>query len=278
MKSDQAFGARIKELQAQIAAKREEILSVLVVLDDMELQSGRELTELYIKEIGCFEIEELKMEFEVRRIKRKLTLLNQAKNRGEVVSDIAIEEALDKEFSEWEAQIQQAIEKQIELLASRATREYLSEEESRQLKKLYRAIAKRLHPDVVTEQDAQYSALFLSAQAAYANGDLSTLQAIEISTRHLDAKQALEQLGIPDDDGESQDLIEKLSVELVLLEAVFQTHMTRLNEKSNTFPFNVAALLADRDAIQKRVSVIQQHIDSYAEMLDYYKKKIAEEF
>lgn len=278
MKSEQSYELTIKELQTAIAEKREEILSVLTILDDMEFQSGFELAERYVREIGCYEVEEVKMEFEVRRAKRKLTLLNQAKNRGESIDTEAIEEELDKEFSEWEAQIQAAIQRQIELLGTYAGVEYLSETDSKQLKKLYRAIAKRLHPDVSPNQEEYFLALFLSAQAAYAKGDLSTLQAIEISTRHLDTKQALEQVDIPSDEDGSKALIEQLSVELVLLETVLQAHKARLEEKRNEFPFIMVGLLADADAIKKRVSIIQNNIDSYTEMLDYYQKKIAEEF
>ena len=61
---------------------------------------------------------------------------------------------------------------------SRAKLEVLSEEETKLLKKLYKNIVKKLHPDInplVTDVEKE---LFYNATEAYKNGDLPSLQII----------------------------------------------------------------------------------------------------
>lgn len=60
----------------------------------------------------------------------------------------------------------------------RSKAEFLSDEDNRELKKLYRKIVKSLHPDINSNVSEAQLQLFDNAVSAYKNGDLETLRTI----------------------------------------------------------------------------------------------------
>ena len=105
----------------------------------------------------------------------------------------AIEERLDAEFTEYQEQLNQQIEKMNHAL-QRSKAEILSEADSRELKRLYRKIVKVLHPDLHPETAQARLTLFDHAVSAYKNGDLETLKMIgELAADTPEPKQIVEQ-------------------------------------------------------------------------------------
>ena len=68
-------------------------------------------------------------------------------NRQEKVIIADVERVLDEEFAEYQRKLNRQIEKMNEAL-ERSRSRILTDAEAEELKKLYRSIVKRLHPDV----------------------------------------------------------------------------------------------------------------------------------
>ena len=100
--------------------------------------------------LGSLEYKAYEAQCAVMRLKRKVELIQAKKNRQEKVNIAKIDERLDVEFYEYQQKLNEQIDKMNEAL-EHSKAEYLSEEESKELKKLYRKIVKALHPDINPE-------------------------------------------------------------------------------------------------------------------------------
>jgi hypothetical protein len=84
---------------------------------------------------------------------------------------------LDTEFAEYQAKLNEQIEKVNDAL-ERNRGKIMTDEETNELKKLYRAIVKALHPDLNPDLGNAKLQLFHRAVEAYESGDLNGLRII----------------------------------------------------------------------------------------------------
>ena len=178
------------DLLAQLDQTRDDLADLLLEIDHIELQVNPQILNDYNVKIACFENDLLKAEIEVRRAKRKLALAQAQINCGQSITSQAIEEQLEKEFSEWEAQLNAHVQTYLEALENRAARRFLPEQDAHELKQLHRTLIKRLHPDANAGHEGECERFFLIAQAAYEHGDLELLRSIEVATCHLGNNQS----------------------------------------------------------------------------------------
>lgn len=105
--------------------------------------------------------------------KEKLILSKQRKiDRKRCV--ISIDKLLDKEFAGFQCQLNEQIDKMNKAL-DHSQGHVLTDEETKQIKKLYRSIVKALHPDLHPEITPAQMQLFQNAVQAYENGDIGNL-------------------------------------------------------------------------------------------------------
>ena len=135
------------DLTAQLEQARDDLADLLLEIDHIELQINPQILNDYNVKIACFENDLLKAEIEARRAKRKLALAQAQVNRGQSVADQAIEEQLEGEFAEWEAQLNVHVQDYLDALSNRAASRAMNERDARELKRLHRTLIKRLHPD-----------------------------------------------------------------------------------------------------------------------------------
>ena len=124
----------------------------------------------YMLAIGGLEYKAYEIECAILRLKRKAELIQANKNRQEKIVLSKIEEVLDFEFAEYKAKLNEQVDKMNAAL-ERSKGEVLSDEENRELKKLYRAIVKSLHPDLHPNLSDAKINLFHNAAMAYENED-----------------------------------------------------------------------------------------------------------
>ena len=153
-----------------------------------------------------------------------------------------INQKLDEEFEEYEKQIQAQID-EINFLKENGA-EKLSPEDSKKLKKLYRMLIKKLHPDLHPNQTFFELNLFYRAVTCFENGDLKGLESV--------AKL------LPDEDADEVSEIEKLK-ELV---REFEERIFKLKDD---YPYNKKDLLEDSDACNEYISMLLELIDDRKE-------------
>ena len=133
-----------------------------------------------------------------------------------------IDNILSEEFEEYEQQLKAQIE-EINYLKSTEIKQ-LSDEDSRKLKKIYRILIKKLHPDLNPNQRFYEKNMFLRATKAFQNGDLSDLEALLALT----------------DDGEIEE-----ESEIDDLKRLIGDFEEKIEKIKQDYPYNKKELLVD---------------------------------
>lgn len=249
------------DLLAQLDQTRDDLADLLLEIDHIELQVNPQILNDYNVKIACFENDLLKAEIEVRRAKRKLALAQAQINCGQSIASQAIEEQLEKEFSEWEAQLNAHVQTYLEALENRAARRFLPEQDAHELKQLHRTLIKRLHPDANAGHEGECERFFLIAQAAYEHGDLELLRSIEVATCHLGNNQS-------EPANESEAV-----VELELIEARISVARKKLSMIKSSNPYLLGDKLDDPDWVAKTVTELKARAKEYRRARDHYTKR-----
>lgn len=155
------IAADTSDLPRLLAQARDRLADLLFEIDHIELQVNPRILQDYNVKIACFENDLLKVEIEARRAKRKLVLAQAQVNRGQSVADQAIEEQLEGEFAEWEAQLNVHVQDYLDALSNRAASHAMNERDARELKRLHRTLIKRLHPDANAGREEECERFFL---------------------------------------------------------------------------------------------------------------------
>ena len=118
-----------------------------------------------------------------------------------------------------------------------------------EIKKIYRRVAKRLHPDIcpLTAEDPELMELFQRVLIAYRTNDLKAIREAETLINRY-----LKELGEEPLPMEIYDLPEKISD--------LETEIANL---VNTEPYAYRALLEDDDAVEKRHQELADEIEYY---------------
>lgn len=94
---------------------------------------------MYMLAVGGLKYKAYQLECQVLRLKRKVELIQARKNRQERISVPEIEDALDAEFTIYQASLEEKINK-VNAAIERSHGQALSDEDARELKKLTEAL------------------------------------------------------------------------------------------------------------------------------------------
>lgn len=159
---------RLKNDLEALLLEREHLRSVVCVNIQRE----------YTLAFGGLEYKIYKASCDYLRLRRKKDLIQAKKNRKEKIQLEAIEVQLDEEFLEYKKKLDEKMAEVNRVLKASAM-EFLSEEETKAIKKLYKQLVKRLHPDLNPSATEAEIELFYRATEAYKRGALKALQLID---------------------------------------------------------------------------------------------------
>jgi len=146
---------------------------------DVLLEWGKpQLEALYNTRIGYLQIEKLQLQLRIKALKRKIELVHAAINLEEPIDINEIEMQVAAELAEAERRIMNEVAKfedSKELLSHLG-----SAEDSAELRKIYRHLAKQLHPDVNDNVTREQRNMWHLVKAAYETCDLEMLRAIQV--------------------------------------------------------------------------------------------------
>jgi hypothetical protein len=167
-----------EQLHEQFDLLRTEYIKLLNDKDIL-LQWGKpQLEALYNTRIGYLQIEKLQFQLRIKALKRKIELVHAAINQNKTVDINEIELQVAAELAEAEFRIMNEVAK---LENSKNLLSHLeSPERSSSLRKLYKQIAKQLHPDVNDNLTEEQKNLWHLVKEAYENGDLEKLKAMQV--------------------------------------------------------------------------------------------------
>lgn len=236
--------------------QRFDILSTeyIKILNDKDvlLNWGKpQLEALYVTMIGKYQIEQLQLELRIKALKRKIEMIRSAVARNEIVDIAAIVEKVEEELAEAEIAIMKQVievEKGTQLLSHLDTPERSSE-----LRKIFREMAKLLHPDVNDNFTDEQQHIWHQIKNAYDVGDLEKLKAFQIiyekdltNISNLTKELSIEQL-------ELKNLT--LSEGIKLLQA-------EIDAIKSQYPFTIEQQIKDEEWVKQQQEALINNINT----------------
>lgn len=251
---------KLKATQEELSIK---YIKLIEEQEDISFKKKNYLEAKYLGHFGYLHKVKLHLEIEIRKNKRKISLIQAYLNRNKKVDINKIEKILQEEMQEFEKQIknyQLKIEYSKRLLKS----DLLTEEELKEVKSIFRKLAKRLHPDINKNQSKRTKTLWEQLQKAYENNDLATLRLIA---------------NIIDDTGydvSNTNSLEELKKDIEKLQIKIEEIIIYLKEINTIFPFNIEDKLEEINWIDEEKMTISNEINNLKELSEIYKSKLRE--
>jgi hypothetical protein len=250
-------------LKAEVEKLRIELSMLVLEKDELLLVECKNIEMRYMLLIGGLEYQAFELECAVLRLKRKAELIQALKNRQEKILILQIEEALDLEFAGYREKLNAQMDRM------NAAIEWdriptLSEDDTKELKKLYRAIVKALHPDLHPEQGEERLRLFYNAVTAYENGDLNGMRIISIL------------IADPSLDAVRPDGLALLIKEKTRLTGLVERLRALIAGIRQEYPYIMKPLIQSPEKVQQRQAELKAGIREWGEALAAWKAKIEE--
>ncbi len=220
----------------------------------------------YMMKIGRKEYRLFELQIGCGRLRREISLYRAAVNRNEKIDFAEVKKIIAGEFAEFKAQLENK-RRQLAAAEKYSLLPGLGKADSAELKRIYRSLAKRLHPDLHPDLPPRAACIWEQATAAYRNGDLSRLMLLEDMAEELLSGRPAH-APAPDD---MRKRIQELEQKCDKLSAA----MERLQKEK---PFVWRELLADSRKVQRRraeldklISVCLENKTMLEEMRDQLK-------
>ena len=251
-----------EKLTKKIKKLKKELCNLLNERDELTFVICRNIESEYMVKLGSLEIALFKVQCKVLRLKRKLAMIQQRLNRREHIDVQAIESELDVEFEEYQKKLGEQVDRLNEAIRRRKG-EFLTEAETKEVKKLYYKIVKNIHPDLNPNAGAAEWDLLYSAMEAYKNGDLETLRIIE--------KTFVDEEGfVPNENG-----LRAMEEEKHWLEALIQGVEDEIRQIKESFPYNVRPILEDTEALEEKRCEYEHAIELEQSIYESYQERLA---
>jgi hypothetical protein len=255
---------RYAELLGDIETLRAELLTLFLEHDELTFHTCRDLKTAYMLKFGALEYKVYEWQCKVLRMKRKVELVRIQMNKNEPVDIAAIDAQLDIEYAEYMNNLDKMMDDINEALR-REKGGKLSKEETAEIKKHYRAIVLRLHPDVnpdITEWERQ---LFENAVTAYKNAELDALRSIFLL---MDTEKR--------DNAETRDTMKQLTERKRKLEEQINSVQDKISVIKKSFPYDKKTLLSDKSLILEYTGKLNNLISDYQKAHKMYESQLRE--
>ena len=251
-------------LKSAVAKLRAELSMLVLERDELVHHECKNIETAYMLALGALEYKVFEAECTLVRLKRKTALIQACKNRRQKIIFDEIEGQLDTEFAEYKTRLEAQIA-QMNNALERSKNKSLSNEDAREIKKLYHAIVKSLHPDLNPGLNVEKQRLFHNAVAAYDNGDLEAMQII--------AEMITEPDVLPDS---TPDGFSRLAGEKERLAKLLQKIKNEIEAVKTKFPYTVKTFLKDPEKVKARKEELEKLLGQINTAATAYEEKIKE--
>lgn len=230
---------------------------LLLRCDELEKEAEQILLK-YIRIFGDMTTEIFKLKIDCIALKKTISYCIMAKNKGEAVEPEALQVFIAEKMAGYQAELQEMV-KQNELSKKG---EKISAFQAKEIKRIYRKIAKMLHPDIsnITEKHPSLADLFQRVLIAYQCNDYKEIKELEVLV-----SCALEKIGE-----------ENFEVIIPDIEAKIEELEKEIYSITTTEPYIYGELLADHEQVSQKMKEFEAERDSYAEYKTELEAKLSE--
>lgn len=250
-----------KNLEGLYNSLKDELIKLIAERDDLINSVKRNIEADYQLKIGRKQYELFTLRVEALRLKRKMEMYQAAINRGNRCSEEVIESLLDQEFKQWQQEAKELYEK-ITYAEYFINLPKLSPEEYAEHKKLYRELAKKLHPDINPDAWDNIKSLWLRIKEAYKNGDLQELKTLALLSDDYNVQS-------------EPSTMDKLQQNCDTLKGKIKELITQMAGIKKQFPFDIADMLDDPDWVSQKNKETDVQIQQWAVQKKAYDEQVS---
>ncbi|MBO4478729.1 MAG: hypothetical protein J5757_10500 [Lachnospiraceae bacterium] len=212
----------------------------------------------YTQEFGELICANFELKIQCIKVKKSISYCRRRLNRGLAVDPVKMDEEIEREMKAYYLQ-------RDELQADYAQAKKAGMTDGityMRAKKIYRRLAKLLHPDIngKTEQDAELSDLWNRIVAAYMRNDAQKLEELEVLAKHR-----LEELGADSFEKDYSNLEERIEEVEREIDIIISTE-----------PYTYKEILEDEEKIKELRNTLQAEHDDFEQYLATLKQALEE--
>ena len=228
---------------------------LLLRRDQLDRDAGAYLT-LYTKEFGDMVTENFKLKVECIKIKKTISYCRRRMNRNLPINMDRMHDEIDKEMNLYYAQLHDMIKDTESAKKSKRATEYAA----RLAKKLYRKLAKILHPDInkMTMENDRLRELWERIREAYGKYDAEELDNLEALVGRV-----LGQLGA-----------EGFEIDYSNIEERIERIERQINEIISTEPYIYGEILENEDKKTVYRTMLEEEYRDYERYLETLQKTL----
>jgi hypothetical protein len=248
-KGSPAITPRVGDIRFESGILRAELEPLLFELDELTNTIVPNLTDFYMLAIGVNEVELRALELENKRTLRSIDHARKALDRDEKPDMEGILTKVDIELAPLRAKLD-ADKKKIEKAKMRRHFQ-MSAGDSREFKRLYRMLIRKLNPQINPSHGERERELWARMQKAYAKGDIEEMRLLEILAEDVPDETPLQnaRAGMASWESCQENLQEKLSE--------VKENIQRIKSE---FPYTIKDSLANEAWIEEKNRDIRERI------------------
>lgn len=250
-----------EEKKQEVEKLRSQLTSLLLEQDDLVYVVCKNIEAKYMAKLGCLEYELYQKQCDVLRLKREMELIQSSINQDEAVDLKKIKEQLDQEFIEYEHRLNGMKKDMIHALQW-LSGEVMTNEESKDFKKMYHTIVKALHPDMNPNASEEQTKLFEKAVAAYKKGDIDMMRLIY--------EMVIGNLFPPEGDGNQNQLDEEKKRLTTRIKEV----QNQIKAIQSQYPYTMKDIIDDEEKVTKKREELQLALAGWKEKEEFYQARI----
>lgn len=217
----------------------------LILQRDRLLKEGELYRLNYLREFGDKITESFQLRIDCISLKKSISFCQAKINAGKEIDPISMQEYIDAHMLAYAEQLKDLTA----MVKAGKTMKPISLLDAEAIKRIYRKVAKRLHPDIcpLTAENPELMEFFQKVLMAYRANDLKAIREAETLINHF-----LQELGEEPFSGEIENLPEKITD----LEA-------EISNILSTEPYSFKLLLEDDEAMGKKHKELDEEIEYY---------------